>query len=83
MEKNISSPLGKRKSPESLVGKRIEVWWDGNKKWYPGIIDKVSEDPEKGTHEILYDDEVDKEDPNIYEFLEGKNKAKFRILDGN
>jgi len=83
--KSVSSPVRqvKNRPSDPLVGKRIEVWWDGEKKWYPGVIDKVSDNPEKGTHEILYDDERDKEDPNIYEFLKGKNKAEFRILDGD
>jgi len=79
----ILSPFikAKKRSPDPLVGKRIEVWWEGEKKWYPGVIDRVSDNLEKGTHEVLYDDEKDKEDPNIYEFLKGKNKAKYRLLE--
>jgi len=75
----FSSPSKPAKS-DNLVGRRVEVWWDKEKKWYPGVVDKVSDNLSKGTHEVLYDDELDEEDPNIYEFLEGDNKAQFRFL---
>jgi len=76
-----SSPI-KNNKEDTLVGRRIEVWWNKEKKWYPGVVDRVSDNPRKGTHEVLYDDEKDHEDPNIYEFLEGDKKARFRFVDG-
>ncbi|KAH1052453.1 hypothetical protein GLYMA_08G217900v4 [Glycine max] len=38
----------------SLVGRRIKVWWPKDKMFYEGVID--SYDPIKGKHKILYAD---------------------------
>jgi len=73
------------KQPEShthldpYIGRRVEVFWPSLKKWLPGTVDKVSDDPSKGTHEVAYDDERHYEDPNTYEFLKGENAARFRF----
>ena len=39
---------------ELMVGKRIQVFWSGDSKWYSGIVDAF--EPVSGKHRILYDD---------------------------
>jgi len=60
-----------------LIGKRIKVYWPDKEKYYPGTIIKTSSNEKEGTHEVLYDD-----DPadTVYEFLEGKYKAKWKEI---
>jgi len=73
VKENSRSPL------DPYVGRRIEVYWPSLKKWFPGTVDRVSDNPSKGTHEVAYDDERHYEDPNTYEFLKGKDAARFRF----
>jgi len=66
-------------SSDPYLGRRVEVFWPSLKKWLPGTVDRVSDDQSKGTHEIAYDGEKHFDDPNTYEFLRGKNAARFRF----
>lgn len=50
-----------------LVGRRVEVWWTGDKKWFAGTVMSISPD---GDYEIHYDDgDVD------WETLDGPNAS--------
>jgi len=75
-----SSPQTK----DGLVGKHITVYWKKYKRWYPGTVTKY--DSTRNEHVILYDDELERakkdpsHDPEIYEKLIGKGKARFKIL---
>ena len=40
--------------PEMLVGRRIRVFWEGDKEWYHGLINNY--DDHTGMHRVLYDD---------------------------
>jgi len=69
---------------DKLVGKRITVYWSKYKRWYPGTVTKY--DITRKEHVVLYDDELERakkdpsHDPEIYEKLVGKGKARFKIL---
>eukprot|EP00854_Cymbomonas_tetramitiformis_P001317 gene1317-1908_t len=44
--------------PGSLVGRRIECWWEGDKEWYPGTFTLY--DPDNDVYKLTYDDgEID------------------------
>lgn len=56
---------------QDLVGKRIEVWWDGEAEWFGGVIAKYSCKTKK--HTVEYDDgEV---------IVEDLTKSNVRILE--
>ena len=38
----------------AVVGRRVEVWWDGDRQWFPGRIAKFT--ARTGRHLIAYDD---------------------------
>ena len=38
-----------------LVGKRIEVYWDGDARFYKGRVARYA--PRTGRHEVAYDDD--------------------------
>ena len=41
-------------SGKALVGKRVRVWWEWDRKWYSGTIRAYTEISEQ--HMIVYDD---------------------------
>lgn len=50
---SVSKTLSKSEG-HVLVGKRVRVWWTGDKRWYSGSIQRFSVRSQK--HEISYDD---------------------------
>ncbi|CAH2037435.1 unnamed protein product [Thlaspi arvense] len=58
---------------EELVGKRVNVWWPLDKKFYEGVID--SYDSRKKTHKVCYSD-GDAENLNL-------KKERWEILQDN
>ena len=40
--------------PEALIGQRVRVWWEGNGRWYSGVIHRYN--ATTGQHQVLYDD---------------------------
>lgn len=36
------------------IGKRVKVWWDGERRWFSGVV--VDTSPERGAAKVLYDD---------------------------
>ena len=38
------------------VGRRVRVWWGGDRKWYAGVLARF----QQGKHEVAYDDGVRK-----------------------
>ena len=70
---------------QQLVGRRIEVWWGGDKSWYRALISKYNEiegqwldGAKAGTHVVLY--EVD--GLRAAEDLDGPGEPKFWRLAG-
>ena len=55
-----------------LVGKRIEVYWDGDARFYKGRVARYA--PRTGRHEVAYDDDE----------TEGLrlDRARHRFVDG-
>ena len=39
--------------PGTTIGNMVEVYWEGDKKWYEGEITDVCEDD--GTYQVLYE----------------------------
>jgi len=62
---------------DKFVGRRIKVYWP-NHGWYEGKVVSVSDNPLEGTHEVLYDDSIDK--GPVYERLVGDNKERYKLL---
>jgi len=62
---------------DEFIGKRIKVYWP-NHGWYEGKVVSTSDNPQEGSHEILYDDSIDK--GPVYEQLIGDDKAEYKIL---
>lgn len=60
-----------------LIGKRIEVYWPNFKIWFDGKVTGYDEDRQE--HMVLYDTEMHKEDPEIYEKLMRNNDFKTPI----
>lgn len=74
--KNSLAPIpSNRKDP--FVGHRISIFWDDDQQWFKGKVICVSNNPQEGTHEVLYDDGPDE---CIYEFLQGPNVVKYKLL---
>ena len=40
----------------ALVGRRICVWWEGDRKWYAGLADAYDAAADPPMHHVLYDD---------------------------
>jgi len=59
-----------------LVNKRISIYWPSEKKWYNGVVQRLSDNPKKGSHEILYDDSQE-----IYERLTGPKAVKYKLIN--
>ena len=55
-----------------LVGKRIEVYWDGDARFYKGRVARYA--PRTGRHEVAYDDDET-------EWLR-LDRARHRFVDG-
>ena len=55
-----------------LVGKRIEVYWDGDARYYKGRVARYA--PRTGRHEVAYDDDET-------EWLR-LDRARHRFVDG-
>ncbi|XP_026446226.1 DNA mismatch repair protein MSH6-like [Papaver somniferum] len=82
---SIKTPeSGKRLYGESVVRKRIRVYWPIDKQWYDGFV--KSFDSLSGKHLIQYDDseeeELDLEKEKI-EWVEEEKKTTFRRLKRN
>jgi len=65
------------KGKDKFIGRRIKVFWP-NHGWYEGKVVATSDNPQEGTHEILYDDSADK--GPVYEHLLGNKKAEYKLL---
>ncbi len=57
---------------DPLIGKRVKVWWSGDRKYYTGTIG-ISDNLEKGTHIVYYDD-----GDEVYENMK---KVRFKIIE--
>jgi N-acetyltransferase len=69
--KHALVPKSKRSRAEALVGKRVSVYWNGDKKWYTGTVTRT--DGTTGGHEIRYDDgeySVETLKPLLYRLLD-------------
>jgi len=64
----------------NLVGRRIKVYWEKERSWFPGTVVKIINDEQAdlGTHEIQYDDEDDGD--LIIGNLVGPEREKIEIL---
>lgn len=48
---SAASPHATGKAPG--VSERIEIWWSGDRAYYPGVVSSANSD---GTHKVTYDD---------------------------
>ncbi|KAI3980709.1 hypothetical protein MKX01_025274 [Papaver californicum] len=82
---SIKTPeSGKRLYGESVVRKRIRVYWPVDKKWYDGFV--KSFDSLSGKHLIQYDDSEEEElylEKEKIEWAAEEEKTKFRRLKRN
>ncbi|KAK3250252.1 hypothetical protein CYMTET_40351 [Cymbomonas tetramitiformis] len=68
----LKSSFATAPTPEVTVGTRLEVFWEDDAKFYPGVVKSFNED---GAAHVVYDD-GDEETLNLSE-------EKFNILLGN
>ena len=40
----------------ALVGRRVCVWWEGDRKWFAGLVDAHDAEADPPTHHVHYDD---------------------------
>ena len=70
-------------APAPLPGTRIDVWWEGDRLWFPGTV--VDFDHEDGQHFVEYDDGDEKWEnfdpaPSAEEQPEGDGAGRWRPL---
>ena len=53
-EKELSLNVQSAPRGEELVGGRVEVWWEGERRWFAGVVEAYSSST--GKHRIRYDD---------------------------
>ncbi|XP_078443339.1 sister chromatid cohesion protein PDS5 homolog C-like [Wolffia australiana] len=53
-EEGAVTPLSELKYDDSLVGRKVKVWWPDDAKFYPGVI--VAYYPNTKKHKVLYAD---------------------------
>jgi len=80
MVKSPAKNIDVSPSKDPIVGKRISVYWDKYKKWYPGTVVAKSDDG-GGTHDVDYDDDKEKGLDPISEKLTGSDIVKWKEIN--
>ena len=52
-ERRFEPPIVRHKFLRTFVGKRVRIFWDSEKDWMYGIVDKYNAKPKK--HRVTYD----------------------------
>ena len=57
MNKFVEPSAAEKTATEGLVGRRVNIWWDGDQVFYPCKI--VGYQKEDGKHQVKYDNDDD------------------------
>ncbi len=70
-----------RRSGKDLIGKKVQIYWDGDNKYYAGIVMGYTPGDEDGAYKVQYTDrKIHKENLGACDWLIWDEKALFKPL---